>query len=87
MGTHWHFVVLPKKDGDPRGWNAFVKQWNFINTHQIDHKNGGWYNTLNPDDTPMRSKLAKTDAWTEGYHQGRAMMSVTDRLKKLAAGN
>jgi len=72
---------------DPRYWNAFIKEWNFINAHQIDHKNGGWYNTLNPDDTPTRSKLAKTDAWTEGYHQGRAMMSVTDRLKKLAAGN
>jgi len=70
---------------DPRYWNAFVKQWNFIAAHQIDSQNGGWFNTLNADDTPMRSKIAKTDAWTEGYHQGRAMLNVVERLRKLAA--
>lgn len=72
---------------DPRYWEAFVKEWNFINTYQIDHKNGGWYNTLNADNSPQRSKLAKTDAWTEGYHQGRSMMNVMDRLKKLSNEN
>jgi len=72
---------------DPRYWDAFVKQWDFIRTHQIDHTNGGWHNALNPDNTPLRSKLAKTDAWTEGYHQGRAMLNVVERLKKLARGN
>jgi mannobiose 2-epimerase len=72
---------------DPRYWEAFVKQWEFIKAHQIDHKNGGWYNTLKADNTPLRSKIAKTDAWTEGYHQGRAMMNVIERLKKLAGGN
>jgi mannobiose 2-epimerase len=71
---------------DPKYWNAFVREWNFISAHQIDHQNGGWFNTLNPDDTPMRSKLAKTDAWTEGYHQGRAMLTVTAGLKRLAEG-
>ena len=70
---------------DARYWNAFVKQWNFIRTYQIDHKNGGWFNTLSADNTPLRSKLAKTDAWTEGYHQGRAMMCVIDRLNRLAS--
>jgi len=72
---------------DPRYWNAFVREWNFIQSHQIDPAHGGWYNTLTPDDTPLRSKLAKTDEWTEGYHQGRAMLAVIERLKKLAAGN
>jgi cellobiose epimerase len=72
---------------DPRYWDAFVREWDFIKAHQIDPKNGGWYNTLNADDTPMRSKIAKTDAWTEGYHQGRAMMNVMARLKRLAAEN
>ena len=72
---------------DPRYWNAFVRQWEFIRLHQIDPKNGGWHNTLYPDDTPLHSKLAKTDAWTEGYHQGRAMMNVIDRLRKLAGVN
>jgi len=69
---------------DPKYWNAFVKNWAFISKYQIDHTNGGWYNTLNPDNTPLRSKIAKTDAWTEGYHQGRAMLTVTATLKHLA---
>jgi mannose/cellobiose epimerase-like protein (N-acyl-D-glucosamine 2-epimerase family) len=72
---------------DPRYWTAFVRQWDFIKAHQIDHKNGGWFNTLNPDNTPARSKMAKTDAWTEGYHQGRSMLNVVERLRKLADGN
>jgi mannobiose 2-epimerase len=72
---------------DPKYWNAFVQEWNFISAHQIDHQNGGWYNTLNPDKTPLRSKIAKTDSWTEGYHQGRSMLTVTATLKRLADAN
>jgi mannobiose 2-epimerase len=70
---------------DTRYWNAFVREWEFIRTYQIDHKNGGWFNALSADNTPLPSKLAKTDAWTEGYHQGRAMMRVIDRLNRLAS--
>jgi mannobiose 2-epimerase len=69
---------------DPRYWTAFTKQWAFIQQHQIDPAHGGWFNTLNPGNVPLRTKLAKTDPWTEGYHQGRAMLTVTARLKKLA---
>jgi len=29
----------------------------------------------------------KADMWTECYHQARAMMNVSDRLRKLAAAN
>jgi mannobiose 2-epimerase len=70
---------------DARYWNAFLREWDFIRTYQIDHKNGGWFNALSADNTPLPSKLAKTDAWTEGYHQGRAMMRVIDRLNRLAS--
>ncbi len=69
---------------DPKYWNAFVKQWNFIQTYFIDHTNGGWYKGVSTALAPTRG--AKTDAWTEGYHQGRAMLNVTARLKKLAGG-
>jgi mannobiose 2-epimerase len=72
---------------DPKYWDAFVREWNFISAHQIDHANGGWFNTLNPDDTLVRGKTAKTDAWTEGYHQGRSMLTVTATLKRLAEDN
>jgi hypothetical protein len=38
---------------------------------------------LNPDGTPKPNQ-PKSDRWTEGYHQGRALMNVSDRLRKLA---
>ena len=67
----------------PKYWDAFVKQWDFISKHQIDATHGGWYPTVNADGTPQ-PRRAKSDAWTEGYHQGRAMLNVSERLRKLA---
>jgi hypothetical protein len=29
----------------------------------------------------------KADMWTECYHQGRAMLNVSERLRKLAESN
>jgi mannobiose 2-epimerase len=67
----------------PKYWDAFVKQWDFISKHQIDHVHGGWYATVNPDGTPQ-SRRVKSDHWTEGYHQGRAMLNVSATLRRLA---
>src|SRR5208282_5514253 len=66
-----------------RYWDAFVRQWDWITEHQVDHVNGGWWGTVRADGTPASS--AKADMWTECYHQGRAMMTVSARLRKLAA--
>ena len=67
----------------PIYWDAFVKQWDWITQHQVDHKNGGWWPTVRADGTP--SSRNKADMWTECYHQGRAMLTVSERLRKLAA--
>jgi mannobiose 2-epimerase len=64
-------------------WNAFVAQWKWINQYGIDRANGGWWPRVNNDGTPVRG--AKSDGWTECYHQGRAMLNVSERLRKLAA--
>ena len=37
----------------------------------------------NPDGTPQPGR-AKSDGWTEGYHQGRAMLTVSAALRRLA---
>jgi mannobiose 2-epimerase len=66
----------------PRYWEAFERQWSFIRQHQIDPVHGGWYNTVTPEGKP-RPGAAKSDRWTEGYHQGRAMMNVIATLRKL----
>ena len=68
----------------PRYWNAFVAQWNFIQTHQIDVTSGGWYRRVAKDNAPFAGE-SKSDGWTEGYHQGRALLNVSQRLAQLAA--
>ncbi|HEY4329467.1 MAG TPA: AGE family epimerase/isomerase [Phycisphaerae bacterium] len=68
---------------DPKYWDAFVKQWKFIQDHFIDKTNGGWYKGVNSSSLAA-TRGAKTDSWTEGYHQGRSMLTVTATLKKLA---
>ncbi len=67
-------------------WNAFVRQWNFIAQHQVDRERGGWYRTVGANGAPDRpvQQLAKSDRWTECYHQARAMLVVSDRLRKMA---
>jgi len=64
-------------------WDAFVKEWDWITKYQVDHTNGGWWPTTEADGTP--ASRVKADNWTESYHQGRAMLNVSERLGKLAA--
>lgn len=80
-------LLMHEKFGSqtPRYWQAFVKQWEFISHHQIDAVHGGWRPTVLRDGTPLPHQ-PKADAWTEGYHQGRAMLNVSARLRALAAG-
>lgn len=70
----------------PRYRQAFTEQWQFIQTHQIDHTHGGWFAEVseNGDAPPGR---VKSDAWTEGYHQGRALLTVSAALRARAADN
>ncbi len=68
----------------PRYFDAFTKQWDFIRTKQIDTVNGGWYPVLSPEGVAP-GRHVKSDGWTEGYHQGRAMLNVSAMLKKMAA--
>lgn len=74
---HEHFG----KD-NPQYWQAFIAQWNWINQHGLDPVNGGWWPRVNNDGSPVHS--AKSDGWTECYHQGRALLNVSARLRRLA---
>jgi mannobiose 2-epimerase len=66
-----------------RYWDAFVKEWGWIRKSQVDPVHGGWWPTVHADGTPI--SRAKADMWTECYHQGRAMLGVSERLRRLAA--
>jgi cellobiose epimerase len=70
--------------GTPRYWDAFVRQWAFISAHQVDAAHGGWHAAVNADGSPVPGRPPKGDRWTEGYHQGRALMTVAARLRRLS---
>lgn len=63
-------------------FEAFQKQWQFIRDHQIDHEFGGVYDVVERDGKP--TNYVKARMWTEAYHDGRAFLNVTARLKELA---
>jgi mannobiose 2-epimerase len=67
----------------PRYWAAFNRQWAFVRDHQTDHAHGGWQATTQEDGTSIPGR-AKSDGWTEAYHQGRALLNVSATLRKLA---
>lgn len=67
----------------PRYWEAFQQQWAFIQAHQIDKANGGWLSHVTQMGEPTPAAV-KSDGWTEGYHQGRALLNVSQTLGELA---
>jgi len=58
---------------------GFLKQWQFIQQHQVDHTQGGWRSSVSRDGTPPAFEM-KSDQWKDPYHQGRALMNVLRRL-------
>lgn len=66
----------------PQYWQAFLGQWKWIKQYGIDPVHGGWWPRVNNDGSPVHG--GKSDAWTECYHQGRALLNVSARLRRLA---
>jgi mannobiose 2-epimerase len=64
-------------------FKAFQRQWDFIKTYQSDSQFHGIYPTVAPDG--VAAEQNKGQNWKAAYHDGRALMNVTDRLKRLAA--
>lgn len=67
----------------PRYFQAFLKQWEFITIHQVDHRHGGWHNTVSAEGEAVPHQ-AKSTIWKAAYHDGRALMNVAERLRRLA---
>lgn len=63
-------------------FKAFQKQWQFIKNYQVDHQYHGVYQLIGDDGTPVAS--TKGSIWKAAYHDGRAMLNVSERLRKLA---
>jgi mannobiose 2-epimerase len=63
-------------------FKAFQQQWQFIRERQVDHEFGGLYDTVERDGSVTDHTKARI--WKEAYHEGRALLNVTARLKTLA---
>ena len=65
-----------------RYWRAFELTWRFVNEHMVDKENGGWYATT--DEGGKVVSASKASDWKAGYHDGRALMNMEERLRRLA---
>lgn len=74
-------LEMYRQTKDPVYLEVFEKTWRFIDTAQTDWTHGEWFESIAPDGTPSRSN--KATPWKGGYHNGRALLQVLDRLKSL----
>jgi mannobiose 2-epimerase len=65
-----------------RYFKAFQRQWEFIRDYQIDKELGGVFDTIEQDGRVTDTTKARI--WKEAYHDTRALLNVTSRLRKLA---
>jgi mannobiose 2-epimerase len=74
---HEHFGLT-----EPRYWDAFTATWKFTTEHQIDRERGGWYDEISEDGTKVL-KTEKSNDWKDPYHTVRALLNISDGLKKI----
>jgi mannobiose 2-epimerase len=63
-------------------FKAFQQQWQFIKDYQIDPEFHGVYEMIGPDGSQVNSNKGRI--WKAAYHDGRAFLNVSERLRKLA---
>ena len=63
-------------------FKAFQQQWSFLKDYQIDSEFHGVYEMIGPDGKPTNANKGRI--WKAAYHDGRALLNVTDRLRRLA---
>jgi mannobiose 2-epimerase len=62
-------------------FKAFQLQWQFIKNYQTDSKFHGVYEMIGPGGVPTNDNKGRI--WKAAYHDGRALLNVTQRLHKL----
>lgn len=69
-------------DKEPRYFQRFLEQWNFIRNHTFDAEHHGDFNVTTAEGTPVSED--KGSIWKAAYHDGRALWNVRTRLQNLA---
>ncbi len=65
-----------------RFWKAFLKQWAFIEAHQLDPEHGGWFGETTREGKRLGDG-AKATQWKANYHTSRALMNVATTLDAM----
>ncbi len=66
--------------GETMYYDAFLKQWAYIDRYMIDHRHGGWYEE-GLDKSPGQTATAKAFDWKINYHNARALMNCVKMLR------
>ena len=84
-GLNTLLLMAQRYPDDPlRYAEKFLKQWEYIRTHLIDHEHGGWYEG-GLDREPHRRLGPKAHIWKAAYHESRALMNVIRMLEATPA--
>lgn len=67
----------------PDYWTAFSKAWAYTRATFLDPEQGGVYQGV---DAQGKVNREKSQHWFAGYHTGRALLLVADRMHGLAEG-
>ncbi len=65
-----------------RYFRDFQLQWAFIRDRLVDREFGGLFDTVERDGKPL--SYIKARIWKAAYHDGRALLNVSERLRRLA---
>ena len=76
------FYNVWEMTGEEKYADACLKQWDWILNHQIDKKNGEWWNALDSDGNPIL-KEDKGGNWKTSYHNGRTCIELLRRSGNL----
>jgi mannobiose 2-epimerase len=71
---HWKYA-----DRTDRYWTAFVRLWNFTESHLLDPVHGGWYQQTSRSGR-LIGDSGKANQWKANYHTSRALINAVKLL-------
>ncbi len=78
------FLNAYQLSDDPKFARAAEQQWEFIERHFIDRKNGEWHASLDAQNAVV-PRMSKANPWKCPYHNGRACLELVQRVRALTA--
>ncbi len=64
---------------------AFLKQWSFIEAHQLDPEFTAAGSARRPARASSSATAARPSQWKANYHTSRALMNVATMLREVEA--